>query len=144
MNPRTYENGLSCLWGAGMCNFKYIQAGFKLTTLRCSFIINVSGYLSHYLVNESIIHLQMEARVLKQTHLSEIWRRRRWNRRTFQCRGLNCEFMCLLHTQFLLCDTWHVHRRYGSGGDQSGGRLLLYGQRGHGIAGSRLAGGRRT
>lgn len=37
-----------------------------------------------------------------------------------------------------------MHRRYGSGGDQSGGRLLLYGQWGHGISRSHLAGGRRT
>lgn len=29
--------------------------------------------------------------------------------------------------------TWHVHCGYGGRGDQSGGRLFLYGQRGHGI-----------
>lgn len=34
-----------------------------------------------------------------------------------------------------------MHGRYGGGGDQSGGGLLLRGQRGHGVPRSRLAGG---
>jgi len=39
--------------------------------------------------------------------------------------------------------TWHVHCGYGGRGDQGGGRLLLYGQRGHGIPRSFLTGCRR-
>lgn len=80
----------------------YYVSTFKLITLRCCFTINVLGYVSHYLVNESIIHLQMEAGVAKRTHSSEIRHRRRRKLRTFQCRGLNCEFMCS-------CVTSHKH-----------------------------------
>lgn len=39
--------------------------------------------------------------------------------------------------------TWHVHCGYGGRGNQGGGCLLLYGQRGHGISGSFPAGSRR-
>lgn len=86
---------------------------------------------------------------MKQTHSSEIQRRRRGRLRTFQRRGLILEFMCSratlshTHTHTFLCGiTWHVHRRYGRSGDQGGGGLLLDGQRGHGIPHSHLAGGR--